>query len=606
VNTWKKRRSREFVLSVLVIGTSLLVPACGGAKEVMTEPLEATVVSTLAEPSPAETERDSLDSHLQSAEAYFEDGEYDSAVVELEAAIDLDPDNVDAHTNLALCHFEKGDYKGAAAEWTRVAELDPEQDLVYLERGTCYFNLARHDDAIEDLTEAIARNETSADAYRVRGKSYAFLEDYEQAVADLTRTIELDPTADEAYLNRAVSMSKIGGLDDLTGIVTDLGMVLQLSEDDGMRAQAESMLENLLASVDDPALIELAQAALAGEVIAEPADEGELEASFMGIDVTRAPGHSIGVEESLDPGEAHRFLLLASPGDTVGAGVTSAANLLVGVQNAATGQILQAVPSGSDPLFVAIPENALYHIVIEGAGGVGGGYMASFEASPKVSFALDPRFFAIGRLPEAGPLYYTYSAHRGSTLRGNVIPHPDTPVDLIVEVLELESRNGVAEYDQSGPGKNERFSFTIPSTEPEGLRTYIVSITSSDGSQGAYALVIESDDAEPSSSNANTPEDVVLMVFDAASSGQFDRLADLCDPRGENDGDTQMICDLASDETHRDPFVEAFAKGRLLGEAQISPDGTAAEVSFAFGPEGDQEETMELINRDGPWYLHGF
>jgi hypothetical protein len=118
--------------------------------------------------------------------------------------------------------------------------------------------------------------------------------------------------------------------------------------------------------------------------------------------------------------------------------------------------------------------------------------------------------------------------------------------------------------------------------------------------------VIDSDEGEPASTSANTPVDVMLAVFEAARTGQFDGLAELCDPRGENDGDTQMICDLASDETHRDAFVEAFANGKLMGEAQISPDGMAAEVAFAFGPEGDQEETMELVNRDGQWYLFGF
>jgi hypothetical protein len=68
---------------------------------------------------------------------------------------------------------------------------------------------------------------------------------------------------------------------------------------------------------------------------------------------------------------------------------------------------------------------------------------------------------------------------------------------------------------------------------------------------------------------------------------------------GENDDDTQAICDLATDETQRESFVEFFATGKITGDASISPDGAEAEVPFLFGPDADREETMKLINRDG-------
>jgi len=601
--------SNRWMLSVLVIGTTLLMVGCSQGKET-----DTTAPAATDQPGPsvgtstpaAETDVDSITEHLEAAATYFADGQYDKAIQELEAAVDIDPEDADAYTNLALSYFENGDYESAAEAWTRVIALAPETENAYLERGKSYFNLKAYEEAIDDLSDAIEGDAASAEAYRIRGKAYGFLEEYELAVADLSKTIELDPEADEAYLNRAVSTSKIGGLDDLPGIVADLGMVMQLSEDPTMRQQAESMLQNLLESSDDPILRQQATDALEGKVsTADATDVGD-EPSLLDIDITREPGHSIGFEDSLEPGEAHRFLLLASPGDTVGAGVSSTADLLVGIQDTGSGQVLQAVHSGDDALFVTIPANSLYHIVIEDAGGEGGDYTAAFEASPKVSFALDPNYFMIGRLPEGGLLYYTYSAPRGSTLQGNVIPHPDTPVDLAVEVRELESQAKIAEYDGSGAGENEPFTFTVPETAGDGLLTYIVTVRATDGEAGAYILSVASDEVETKASPAESPEAVVQALFDAARSGQFDGLADLCDPRGENDGDTQMICDLAGEETNRASFVEAFEAGELLGGAEISPDGTAAQVPFVFGPAGDQEETMELINRDGQWYLYGF
>jgi hypothetical protein len=102
------------------------------------------------------------------------------------------------------------------------------------------------------------------------------------------------------------------------------------------------------------------------------------------------------------------------------------------------------------------------------------------------------------------------------------------------------------------------------------------------------------------------PASVLQAVFDAAQSGDFSALQNLCDPLGENDGDTQRICDLATDDTERASFVEFFEKAKINGDVQISPDGSEAGVPFSFGPDGQEEETMKLINRDGNWYLSSF
>ncbi len=334
--------------------------------------------------------------------------------------------------------------------------------------------------------------------------------------------------------------------------------------------------------------------------------ETDTAPTIMDLDINRAPGHSIGFENVIEPGGSHRFLFLASPGDTIGAGVTSSANLLIGIQNANSGEILAAVPSNDNSLFVTIPQNALYHIVIEDAGGQGGDYVAAFEASPLVSFALESKFFIVGRLPEGGLLYYTYTAPGGAALRGNVIPHPDTPIDLVVKIRDLESQEILSEFNESGPGENEQFTFTVPDNGDGSLLTFIVSVEDVDKNKGAYILSTTSDAVDIEVSPAASPESVVQTIFDAARSGDFAVLDGLCDPLGENDGDTQMICDLAGDDANRDEFVQFFATGEIGGDAVISPDGNRAEVPFIFGPDGNSEETMELINREGQWYLYSF
>jgi tetratricopeptide (TPR) repeat protein len=603
-----KQNPRIWLLTILAISLMLFVIACGGGAEPEATP--ATAIPKPAEPSAVSTSAPAQDSenvaaHLEAAAAYYANGEYDKAIIELEKVIELEPDNADAYTNLALSYFKNGDYENAVTTWTEVIKFNPAEAAPYYERGMSYFNLKKYEQAITDLTQAIDLDPTNADAYKVRGKSYAFMKNYEQAITDFTQTIKLDPTSDEAYFNRAVSMAKIGNSkDDLVNIIADYGMVLQISENPDLREQAQKTLETFLENNDDPVLRQQAVDALQGKVAQSGVPATGAEPSLMDIDINRAPGHSIGFEKHLEAGEAQRFLFLASPGDKVGASISSTADMLIGIQNANTGEILGAVPSNDNSLLVTIPQNALYHIVIEDAGGQGGDYVAAFEASPKVSFALDPDYFIIGRLPEGGLLYYTYTAPGGATLQGNVIPHPDTPVDLVVKIRDLESQTVLAEFNESGPGENEQFTFTVPDSGGK-LLTYIVSVEDVDKNKGAYIFAVASD-APIAAASATSPESVVQVIFDAAKSGDFASLQDLCDPLGENDSDTQMICDLATDETNREEFVQYFATGKISGDAKISRDGAQAEVPFLFGPDGDSEETMELINRDGRWYLYSF
>lgn len=104
--------------------------------------------------------------------------------------------------------------------------------------------------------------------------------------------------------------------------------------------------------------------------------------------------------------------------------------------------------------------------------------------------------------------------------------------------------------------------------------------------------------------NQSDPKKVVQMVFDAAKSGEYESLMTICDPLGEGDGDTRRICGVANaDAEFQKEFVEYFKHGQVIGEPTI--DGDKAMVQIKFGPQGGKDETMNLINRNGNWYLYG-
>lgn len=100
----------------------------------------------------------------------------------------------------------------------------------------------------------------------------------------------------------------------------------------------------------------------------------------------------------------------------------------------------------------------------------------------------------------------------------------------------------------------------------------------------------------------STPEGTLQMVFDAASSGDYSKLAGLCHEQ-EGDGDTKRICAVQPGDA---AFEAAFKNAKIKGPARFDATGLGAEVDFRFGPEGKTKETMRLFKVGDKWYLGSF
>lgn len=104
--------------------------------------------------------------------------------------------------------------------------------------------------------------------------------------------------------------------------------------------------------------------------------------------------------------------------------------------------------------------------------------------------------------------------------------------------------------------------------------------------------------------NRSDPRNVVDAVFQAARSGHPAFLEDLCDPLPPTQIDVRRICDYAAGFDPEGEFPMFFANGRLVGS--VLEQGDQAWVPFYFGPNGDRLDTMELVKREGKWYLERF
>lgn len=123
------------------------------------------------------------------------------------------------------------------------------------------------------------------------------------------------------------------------------------------------------------------------------------------------------------------------------------------------------------------------------------------------------------------------------------------------------------------------------------------------------ALVLAScsktiDDGGSANVDFTNPKRVLDSVFYAARSGQSAHLASLCDPGGTANKHALRVCNEVNTSSDWPSFVEHFASGKVTSEPRIT--GDTAMVNFVFGQGGSESETMELVRRDGRWFLVAF
>ena len=119
--------------------------------------------------------------------AHFSLGQYDSAAVNLQAALNSDRNNLHAHYTLGLIFNAQGrEYERALAGFERVLQSDPDDPLVRYYVGQVMSKLGRSEEALTELLEAIRLDPTNVSAYYALANQFRSLgrqSDWEQALA---------------------------------------------------------------------------------------------------------------------------------------------------------------------------------------------------------------------------------------------------------------------------------------------------------------------------------------------------------------------------------------------------------------------------------------
>jgi tetratricopeptide (TPR) repeat protein len=123
----------------------------------------------------------------------FEQGDSDTAIINYNQALQLDPYNTDVYYKRGMVRYHLGDYQGAIADYTQVIQINLNYTKAYNQRGLAHYQLGDYQAAIEDYTQALRINPHVAVTYRNRADARSHLGDHQGAIEDYTQAIKINP-----------------------------------------------------------------------------------------------------------------------------------------------------------------------------------------------------------------------------------------------------------------------------------------------------------------------------------------------------------------------------------------------------------------------------
>ena len=136
--------------------------------------------------------------------AYCRKGDYNKAIRDYTAAIELKPDYARACYNRGIAYGAKDDNSQAILDYSRAIELKPNDADAYCNRGVACAQKGRHDQAILDYNRAIKLKPDNADIYFNRAVANYSLKQYDKAWADVKMCRHLGGIPQPAFVRALI------------------------------------------------------------------------------------------------------------------------------------------------------------------------------------------------------------------------------------------------------------------------------------------------------------------------------------------------------------------------------------------------------------------
>jgi tetratricopeptide (TPR) repeat protein len=157
------------------------------------------------------------EAYRRRADAYYQMKDFERAIADLAAALEITPDNAKAYYTLGAVYSRKEDTEHAIADYTKAIDLDPKYVDAYEARARLHKDKGNAEQAqadgqrvIDIRTEEVNKQPKNAWSYVIRSCAYKEAGDPAHAVGDLSKAIELAPLDGDIFGRRGELYRSIG------------------------------------------------------------------------------------------------------------------------------------------------------------------------------------------------------------------------------------------------------------------------------------------------------------------------------------------------------------------------------------------------------------
>jgi tetratricopeptide (TPR) repeat protein len=145
------------------------------------------------------------------AQASWQLGQLNVALVDMETAINLNPKNISYYGFRALrLYFPQKEFDSVLSDYAKIISLEPKNPFGYFKRANFYIYIGDFDKALADISTLIRLCPKDASYLYNRAKLHTYLGLYQNALEDYKSAIKIAPKESMYYYSRSEVFEKLG------------------------------------------------------------------------------------------------------------------------------------------------------------------------------------------------------------------------------------------------------------------------------------------------------------------------------------------------------------------------------------------------------------
>lgn len=145
------------------------------------------------------------DGHYKQSLAFFNNGNVDQAIAEVDLFLATHHNNVEGLMLRAFYYLQTKEPQKALNDYNKVLEIDDNNNDALTNRALIYMELGEYQNALTDINTRLANHPNDWSIYFDRGYCYGLNGDHKLAIKDFDKSISMNPEHAQSYANRGYS-----------------------------------------------------------------------------------------------------------------------------------------------------------------------------------------------------------------------------------------------------------------------------------------------------------------------------------------------------------------------------------------------------------------